>query len=175
MLTNENLKEIEEKGKTQGLSVGFSDISYCALLLSFKDYKTAYKAIHGNTATDADIDAYNKSAVVLWTKEKLQEQEDIASSLSNEKSAAQIEANLRELKKHWKEQAMSYKDYMTTDANLRSKVAQLRGKANTEHRQYVEVLTKFNSVCPHCRREIHTISEEELIKKYNLVKLVQNG
>lgn len=186
------IKKITEDAEKRGHEVRIRDVAYALLRYKF-DADMAYMVVFGVPQNDNDVETYEKSestkylirtiAKDIEPEEAKSDEPELADLFSQSKPTEQSEdgdITFEENKAAMVELIQRTEDALAngtidTDKGLKI-IADLRVKLNDkfkvadkEVQQYVAVLTKFNTICPHTRRECWTQTREFAMKQWHLI------
>lgn len=176
MLTNNEIKEIIDEAARQSHRITTRDVAYAILCMQIEDTSVAYRCIFGDDGQD---DIYDRSDDVSYVKQVVDYA--IYSKKGKTKKAADI--SFEENKEYMlklkadTEKAMAdgdidKKDGLKILADLSVKLNDRFGVKDMSSSQIVNVLTKFNDICPYCNHEIsrRALTKEEAMRVYNLTE-----
>lgn len=174
MLTNSEIKEIIDEAARQKHRITTRDVAYAILCMEIEDTSVSYRCIFGDDGMD---DVYDKSDDVSYVKQAV----DYAIYSKKGKGKKTADISFEENKEYMlklkadTEQAMANGDIDKKDglkilADLSVKLNDRFGVKDTSSSQIVNVLTKFNDICPYCSHEIsrRTLTKEEAMRIYKL-------
>lgn len=174
MLTNSEIKEIIDEAARQKHRITTRDVAYAILCMEIEDTSVSYRCIFGDDGQD---EIYDRSDDVSYVKQAV----DYAIYSKKGKGKKTADISFEENKEYMlklkadTEQAMANGDIDKKDglkilADLSVKLNDRFGVKDTSSSQIVNVLTKFNDICPYCNHEIsrRTLTKEEAMRIYNL-------
>lgn len=177
MLSNSDIKDIIDEAEKKNHRINTKDVAYAILCTQIEDISVSYRCIFGN---DGMHDAYDRTENVEYTKQAV---EYVIQSKMGKKGSGGIDYSFEENKKYMlklkdeTEQAMhdgqiEKKDALKILADLSVKLNDKFGVKDTSANQMVNVLTKYNDICPYCMHEIsrRPISKNEAMEMYNLIE-----
>lgn len=178
MITKDRIIEIVNDAQALGFSVSVKDISFSILKRCFGSSEIAYKTLFNKDASDASINLYEDSApskhinnVVTLELEKGKRKTVNIEDITFDENKAEMIKLLDKIDQGLLDGEISAKDAMKMQVDIRTKLNDKFGTSETTNEQYVQVLTKFNYICPHTHKECYIATEKDLIKKYNLVSM----
>lgn len=174
MLTNNEIKEIIDEAAREKHHITTRDVAYAILCMEIEDVSVSYRCIFGE---DGRSDAYDATDDISYTKQAV----EYAINSKRGKSKKTADISFEENKEYMlklkedTEEAMKNgeidkKDGLKILADLSVKLNDRFGVKDTSVSQMVNVLTKFNDICPYCNHEIsrRTLTKEDAMRKYNL-------
>lgn len=179
MIKDDGILNIIGDCKSSGYEVGLRDISFALLSMMYENTELAYKSVFGSTD---GYKAYVKDGKVSFLKSYIKENVVNAilfggkdekgvktADLSFEENKSEMIALIEKTQQELLAGTIEAKDALKIQADLRIKLNDKFKVAADVRDSVVVVEHKYNSVCEYCGHEIAVPSEEELIKKYNLV------
>lgn len=185
---------VTDEAKRRGHDVRIRDIAYAILRMKLDDSYLAYNVVFG-VPKDKDIEAYESLASNKFLYEYFVEQEDEARKKIEKDTTDDDFLRLMQTKKVMDINDISFEEnkaamveliQRTEDALAANKIdtdkglkiiADLRVKLNDKfgaseksNEQYIVVQPKFNTVCPHTRKECWEMTEEYAMNKFHLIK-----
>lgn len=191
---NNILKNIIKEADKRGYSeVRIRDVAYALMKVRFKDSLIPYTICFGAPEKDNDVDVYDAKDSTkfleryfekdLAPKEKLvtdlesiiksRPKNDDGATISFEENRAGMEQLLKEIA-----DAKADKDtipakelvaLLKAEADIRSKLNDKFGAAEKVDEQLIIVQPKFNTICPHTRRECWTQTRDFAMKHWHLI------
>ena len=195
MIKKEQIKDCIADAEISGHNVTVRDICYCLLLYKVADIDIAYKALYGQTTDTNAITLYNDSAEIEYIKNYIKDNfkdkiitesasyNDISSAENKEAILNMLDELDDDIRNELIDKDKSYKIRL----DLRTKLESLFSKSVSNEQQVILVNTKYNAICPHCRREFtkemavlticphckegfNTFTKEDAKKQFNLTE-----
>lgn len=138
----------------------------------------AYKALFDPTATEYEVEIFEKNKqmqrlIKLFNEEIAREQESITKAYTDitfDENKAEMISLLTQIKEEVASGAMSPKDGIKLETEIRTKLNDKFGTTEKVEDQIIQVLPKFNFVCPHVgNKECYVASKDDLIKEFGLI------
>lgn len=184
----EEIKKIVSDGKTMGYSLRTADIFYIFAVQIF-DEKILYEQLFGG-GSEEEITSYNSSDKIKFLKKYINSNYPSIYSGKNEqpnrgrqkKTSTEHEditfeenkAYMLKLKKETEEAIINgeieKKDGLKILADLSVKLNDKFAVSEKQDEQRIEVVTKFNTVCPHTRKECWVQTKEYAMKHWGLIE-----
>lgn len=182
MIKTSTLLTIQKDCLASGFDVKVRDIAYVLLCKQFSDDEVAYKCLFPDEDKFKD---YDESASISFLRQYFVMNSDIIYGRVDEdgdrvrggEEEITFEENRRGLVKLLKDTEEALDDHMIEPKDAYKIMADIRLKLNNhfdvkedvkDHVVIVE--NKYNSICPHCNREVSIPTKEELMKQYNLIE-----
>lgn len=179
MIKDEQIVNLISDCRGSGHEVGLRDISFTLLSMMYDNTELAYKSVFGSSD---GFETYLKDSKVAFLKSYIKEnvvnailfggkdeQGNTISDLSFEENKTEMIKLIKETQDQLRDNKIEAKDALKIQADLRIKLNDKFKVAADVRDSVVVVEQKYNSVCEYCGHEIAVPTEEELIKKYNLV------
>lgn len=178
MITKERIVEMLKDAQVVGHTITVKDVAFCILKKQFGSAEIAYKTLFNKEATDVSIELYEKSdstkhieKIVASELNKGKTKKTQTDDLTFDENKAEMIKLLAKIDKGLEDGEIAPKDAMKMQVDIRTKLNDKFGTSEAVNDQYVQVLTKFNTICPHTHKECYVATEKDLIKKYNLVSM----
>lgn len=178
MISNEDLNKIIKDCAAVGCQITVRDISFLLLCRIFDDIEVAYKSIFGNSVVD--LNKYNEEKRINFLRSYIETNFPLRKSKRNssddeitfEENKAGMMKLITDTRKALEEGKIDPKDAYKIEADLRSKLNDKFDVKEEVKDQVVQVLQKYDSICPHCMHEVASkpISKEDAKRLYNLVE-----
>jgi len=179
MIKDEEILSIIDACKSSGYEVGVRDISFALLSMMYENETFAYRSVFGQ---DGGYELYIKDGKVGFLKSYIKanvvnvilfgkkDEKTGASDITFDENKAEMIALIAATQKALDENKIEAKDAFKIQADLRIKLND-KFKVNADVKDSVVfVEQKFNTVCQYCGHETYIPTEEELMKKYNLIR-----
>lgn len=180
MITDDEIMNIVDGCRNAGYEVGLRDISFSLLSMMYANDTFAYRTVFGND--DKNYNAYVKDGKVTYLKSYIKanvvnailfgkrDEESKTSDITFDENKAEMIALIKAAQDALENNEIEAKDALKIQADLRIKLND-KFKVNADVKDSVVfVEQKYNSVCEYCGHEIYIPTEEELIKKFNLIR-----
>lgn len=190
----EDFNKILSDAKKMGHSLRMSDIFYTFELQRFESKNIVYTVLFGKGSKQEEIDNYDNSNKIKFLKKYINVNYPISSSDRNEQlkrgrkkkvvedhediTFEENKAYMLKLKKETEEAIkkgeIEKKDGLKILADLSVKLNDKFAVSEKQDEQRIEVVTKFNTVCPHTRKECWVQTKEYAMKHWGLIEEKNN-
>lgn len=172
MVTNEQIIKIVEAMAAKGHSIRVLDISYLLLCDIYDDRLVSYKSIFGN-AEDSVVKAYHESKMITYLRDCLYGEgllcKDDITFEENKRYMLKLKADTERAMAN---NEMEKKDGLKILADISVKLNDKFGAKEEVKDQIVQILHKYDDICPHCSHEVarQPMTKEEAMQKFNLIE-----
>lgn len=178
--TNE-IKKIISLCKSKKYDVKMIDIMYAYSLCWFQDQHVVFAAFFGKEASKEQENEYNSSPKITFLykhlSKNLTKQTKTATAQNKKYADITFEENkdamirmIDELEVALNEGKIEYKEYSDRVTKLRIALNDKFAVSEKQDEQRVMVVTKFNTICPHTRKECWLQTKEYAMKHWNLIE-----
>lgn len=187
----EIFQDIVDDAKKHGFDVRIRDIAYANLVVSFNDADTAYLLIFGQPASPTAIESYSSLDSVKYligyfqrkiAPPKTSKDDDVYQQIIKNKTSNEIvnditfEENksamidlIERVETALAENKIDTDKGLKIISDVRVKLNDKFGAAEKTNEQYLFVQPKFNSICPHTRRECWLQTKAYAMEHWHLV------
>lgn len=169
------INNIIEHCKSMGYNLRVGDIVYIFALQGFKDKKVIYNALFGVGATAAEVEEYDTSkkmkALSKYLKTKYFKDMPVAGigkeyrDISFEENKEALIMRLDDIREMAKNGELKKSDAMRYEIEIRTRLNDKFAVNDKQDDSKVVVLNKYNDICPYCRHEIRTKTDEDVINE----------
>lgn len=167
----DGIKEIIEACKRKKHTVTVKDVCFVLLNKEFDDARIAYKVIFGE---EEGANEYVNSAPISYLetvlREKKLESNRNDDSLSFEDNREAMIKLLEEIEQAQRDGTIEDKDAIKMKSDIRTRLNDKFGTTERQEEQRIIVEPKFNTICPHTRKECWTQTKEYAMKHWNLIE-----
>ena len=182
MITREQLVECVSDAKDLGYDIKIRDIIYCLLLQRIDDVEIIYISIFGQPSDRHIVSEYNESEDIEfikgyikehWTAKVHNEDEVSYEDISFEENKASLIKLLKRLDSDVEAGLVDRDKAYKIETDIRSKLVKDFATSKRIDEEVIQVVTKYNDICPYCHHEIHAkeMTKEEAMRKYNLTDI----
>ena len=176
MINEEDINKINEACKAENRNVRIRDIAFVALCRELSSREIAYRVIFGGD--EKEYQEYASSPDVKFLESYLEvnyfgsnnSDNTTQSMLSFEENKREMENLLRQTQVELDNGTIEPKDALKIMADIRVKLNDKFNVQESATDQTVVVNCKYNHVCERFGCECYLPTEEDLIKRYGLVK-----
>lgn len=183
-LSNDNIKKIISDGKSMGYDLRITDIFYTFATQWFSDCKSVYVVLFGKTTKEEEITSYDSSKKIVFLKkyikanflkeESKSAKHDSGKEQFDDISFEENKAYMLKLKRETEEAIQNgdidKKDGLKILADLSVKLNDKFAVSEKQDEQRIQVLTKFNTICPHTRKECWVQTKEYAMEHWGLIE-----
>lgn len=177
-MTTEDIKEIVKSARLAGHDIRVKDISYAIVRQTVEDAVTTYRSIYDASAEEKEVRAFeNKSAMkYLWKavrkyteagkpapeqakKNPASKYKDITFE-ENKEALIELLDEIQELKGT---EDLSVRDAVKLETEIRTRLNDKFAVSDKKEEHRIVVNSKYNSICPYCRREVRIKTDEDML------------
>lgn len=195
----DDLQKIVLDCKKMNIDLRMSDIFYAFGLQRFESKEVVFTVLFGKEHTQEEVEKYDKSQKIRFLKKYVSTNFPLGASVEmnaslqgskkkrskgNGDEYADItfeenkEALIKLLEKNQrlaKEGKIEEKDAIKIESDIRLKLNNYFNVSEKQDEQRIQVLTKFNTVCPHTRKECWVQTKEFAMQHWGLVDGINKG
>ena len=183
----EDFNRILADAKKMGYNLRMSDIFYTFGLQRFDSSKIVYSVLFGKGSSQDDVDYYDESSKIKFLKKyinanypsddadqpkrgKPKKAGESHEDITFEENKAYMLKLKKETEEAIKKGEIEKKDGLKILADLSVKLNDKFAVSEKQDEQRIQVLTKFNTICPHTRKECWVQTKEYAMEHWGLIE-----